>query len=142
MPWHSAVIYSLTNNRVNDWIFPNIKTVFALNIKDILGVIMLKEKWKELNWLSRVAYILVAITLLSLPIEGLIFESFDIAIIDIDVLIVLHYVSTAIAMFARQWKLALVAFVGFYVSYGITIGLSEVLWYYLKAWVGIDISYR
>ena len=139
MPWHSAVIYSLTNNRVNDWIFSNIKTVFALNIKDILGVIMLKEKWKELNWLSRVAYILVAITLLSLPIEGLIFESFDIAIIDIDVLIVLHYVSTAIAMFARQWKLA---FVGFYVSYGITIGLSEVLWYYLKAWVGIDISYR
>lgn len=31
---------------------------------------MLKEKWKELNWLSRVAYILVAITLLSLPIRG------------------------------------------------------------------------
>ena len=30
---------------------------------------MFKEKWKELNWLSRVAYILVAITLLSLPIS-------------------------------------------------------------------------
>lgn len=103
---------------------------------------MLKEKWKELNWLSRLAYILVVIMLLSLPIEGLIFESFDIAIIDIDVIIVLHYVSTAVALLARQWKLALVAFVGFYVSYGITIGLSEVLWYYLKAWVGIDISYR
>ena len=36
----------------------------------------------------------------------------------------------------------LIATVGGLMVWAITIGIAEVLWYYLNAWFGIDISYR
>lgn len=103
---------------------------------------IIKEKWVELNWLSRIAYIVVAILFLIIPIEILILESFNIAIIDWLGLEVLLGASILASIIAREWKLILIAIVGAYVVLGISWGLSSVLWYYLNEWFGIDISYR
>lgn len=101
-----------------------------------------REKWKKLNWIARIAYILVGILFLIIPIEGLIFESFNMTLVDYNTVLGLYILTIIISLFSKQWKLALVAAVGGMVIFAATIGLSEVLWYYLKQWFGIDISYR
>lgn len=103
---------------------------------------IIKEKWVELNWLSRIAYILVAILFLIIPIEILILEWFNIAIIDWGEFYGLIGLSVLASIIAREWKLILIAIVGAFVVLGISWGLSSVIWYYLNEWFGIDISYR
>ena len=103
---------------------------------------IIKEKWVELNWLSRIAYILVAILFLIIPIEILILESFNIAFIDWGEFYGLIGLSVLASIIAREWKLILISIVGAFVVLGISWGLSSVIWYYLNEWFGIDISYR
>lgn len=79
---------------------------------------------------------------MTIPMEGLIFESFHVPLVDYNIILGVYVLSIVVSFFSRQWKLMLIAAVGGILILAMTIGLSEVLWYYLKNWFGIDISYR
>ncbi|MDY2795381.1 hypothetical protein [Peptostreptococcus porci] len=101
-----------------------------------------EAKWKKLSCMSRIEYILVGILFLIIPIEGLIFESFNVTLVDYKIVLGIYILAIVISLLSRQWKLALIVIVGGILVLAITIGLSEVLGYYLKEWFGIDISHR
>ncbi len=100
-------------------------------------------KWMELTWIGRAAYIAAGLLFILMVVEGLVLESLGMSIPGAVALVDGLYVATIVlALFAKQWKLAVIVFVGFWLLWAFLMGVSEVLWYYLKTWFGIDISYR
>ena len=100
------------------------------------------KNWETMDILSKIAYLLVGLLFFIIPFAGLVLESFNIILVNFEMLYGLYIVSIIASILARQWKLLLIVSVGTIFVYAVTIGLSEVLWYYLKEWFGIDISYR
>ncbi len=100
------------------------------------------EKYKKFDFLNRCAYIGVFALLILIPFTGLVLESFNIHIITANMLYALYIFNIALCILTKNWKLLLLTAVGSLFVWALTMGMSEVLWYYLKAWFGIDISYR
>lgn len=103
----------------------------------------IKKKWSQLPSLAKTAYALTGFLLLLIPFEGLVLESFNLAIPGIYAIVsCLYWAGIVLAAVSKQWKLLLIAVIAPWLMWALTIGLSEVLWHYLKTWFGIDISYR
>ncbi|MBF0778939.1 hypothetical protein [Streptococcus cuniculi] len=94
------------------------------------------------NLLTRIDQFLVALLFLIIPVTGLVLESLNIHIIGFEMVGALYLLAVAVSCLVKQWKLVVLATIGSMVIWAITIGLSEVLWYYAKEWFNIDISYR
>ncbi len=69
-------------------------------------------------------------------------ESLNLQLLGAQGVYVLFIVTIIFTLIARRWKLTLVTVVGALFIYAAVIGIAEVLWYYLKNWFDIDISYR
>ena len=102
----------------------------------------LYDKWQKMNLLEKCAYLSVCLLFFTIPFTGLILESFNISIINMEFIYGLYLISILFSVLAKKWKLVLIATIGGLVLWAVTIGIAEVLWYYLKTWFGIDISYR
>lgn len=100
------------------------------------------RNFKKMNLMTKSSYILVAILLVIIPFTGLVLESLNIKVISFYMIFDLYILTIVVSLFAKQWKLVIVATIGSMIIWAITLGVSEVLWYYLKALFGIDISYR
>jgi len=50
----------------------------------------------------------------------------------------LYILTIAVSLLAKQWKLVIVTTIGSMIIWAITLGLSEILWYYMKELFGID----
>ena len=71
-----------------------------------------------------------------IPFTGLILESLNISIIKFEIILGIYVLSIIFSILAKNWKLILIATIGGLVLWAITIGIAEVLWYYLKSWFG------
>ena len=100
------------------------------------------KKWKNLNLFSKYSYLSVCLLFIMIPFTGLILESLNISIIKFEIILGIYVLSIIFSILAKNWKLILIATIGGLVLWAITIGIAEVLWYYLKSWFGVDISYR
>lgn len=100
------------------------------------------REFKKMNLLTRCSYILLTVLFTIIPFTGLILESLNIKIISFDMIFALYILTIIVSLLAKQWKLIIIATFGSLVILAITIGISEVAWYYLKELFGIDISYR
>ncbi len=105
---------------------------------------MLKQirNFKKLNLVTKSSYILVAILFVIIPFTGLVLESLNINVISFYMIFALYILTIAVSLLAKQWKLVIVTTIGSMIIWATTLGLSEVLWYYMKELFGIDISYR
>ena len=92
--------------------------------------------------LSKMAYLFTGLLFFLIPFSGLVLESLNIHWIGFESLFFLYLFSIGLSLMAREWKLALVVCSGTIAIYALTLGVSEVLWYYLKTWFAVDISYR
>ncbi len=99
-------------------------------------------KYKKMNIFNKSAYIGVCALMILIPFTGLILESFNIHIITSDMLYALYIFNIIICVLTKNWKLLFVTAVGSLFMWALTMGMAEVLWYYLKIWFDIDISYR
>ena len=108
--------------------------------KDMREKIM--ETWKKENLICKIAYILTCVLFFWIPFEGLVLESLNLHLLGYEGVRILYIFTIICAIAARKWKLVLLVVVGTFLVWVATLGLSEVLWYYLKTWFGIDISYR
>lgn len=77
-----------------------------------------------------------------IPFTGLILESLNISIICFEFIFGLYVFSIVLSILAKEWKLILISTFGGLILWAMTIGISEILWYYLKYWFDIDISNR
>ncbi len=100
------------------------------------------ERWKGANWLCRISYLLIGLLFFWIPFEGLVLESFDLHFLGAQGVYALYIATIISTVIARRWKLTLLTIVGALLIYAAVIGIAEVLWYYLKTWFDIDISYR
>ena len=100
------------------------------------------KKLKNLNLFSKCSYLSVCLLFIMIPFTGLILESLNISIIKFEIILGIYVLSIIFSILAKNWKLILIATIGGLVLWAITIGIAEVLWYYLKSWFGVDISYR
>lgn len=100
------------------------------------------KKWKNLNLFSKYSYLSICLLFIMIPFTGLILESLNISIIKFEIILGIYVLSIIFSILAKNWKLILIATIGGLVLWAITIGIAEVLWYYLKSWFGVDISYR
>ena len=100
------------------------------------------RNFKKLNLVTKSAYILVAILFVIIPFTGLVLESLNINVISFYMIFALYILTIAVSLLAKQWKLVIVTTIGSMIIWAITLGLSEILWYYMKELFGIDISYR
>ena len=100
------------------------------------------QKWHSETLLGKIAYTLTSFLFFWIFFEGLILESFNIHLLGINGVLATYYIALFVALLARKWKLFFATFIGFYILYGGVILGSEILWYYLQKWFGIDISYR
>ena len=100
------------------------------------------KKWKNLNLFIKCSYLSVCLLFIMIPFTGLILESLNISIIKFEIILGIYVLSIIFSILAKNWKLILIATIGGLVLWAITIGIAEVLWYYLKSWFGVDISYR
>ncbi|MFR0667312.1 MAG: hypothetical protein ACLSIF_11680 [Faecalimonas umbilicata] len=100
------------------------------------------DEWKKLNLFSKCSYFSICLLFIMIPFTGLVLESLNIHIISFDIIFGIYVLSIIFSILAKKWKLILIATIGGLVLWAITIGLAEVLWYYLKTWFEIDISYR
>lgn len=100
------------------------------------------KKFENMNLVTKISYVLVLILFTIIPFTGLVLESLNINIISLDMIFALYILTLVVCLIAKQWKLIVVATIGSMMIWAITLGLSEVLWYYLKEFYGIDISYR
>ena len=91
------------------------------------------KKWKNLNLFSKCSYLSVCLLFIMIPFTGLILESLNISIIKFEIILGIYVLSIIFSILAT---------IGGLVLWAITIGIAEVLWYYLKSWFGVDISYR
>lgn len=99
--------------------------------------------WKQLNFAGKTAYLLTGLLFVLIPFEGLVLESVNLPIPGIYTIVsTLYWAAILFAAISKQWKLLAVAALGTWLLWAWTIGLAEVLWYYLNTWFGIDISYR
>ena len=112
--------------------------------RDEGGKVMPKQirNFKKLNLVTKSSYILVAILFVIIPFTGLVLESLNINVISFYMIFALYILTIAVSLLAKQWKLVIVATIGSMIIWAITLGISEVLWYYMKELFGIDISYR
>lgn len=100
------------------------------------------RNFKKMNLITKISYILLITLFVIIPFTGLVLESLNINIISLNMIFVLYILTIVASLMAKQWKLIVVATIGSMIIWAITLGLSEVLWYYLKEFFGIDISYR
>ncbi len=100
------------------------------------------RNFKKMNLITKCSYILVAILFAIIPFTGLVLESLNINVISFNMIFALYFLTIVVSLFAKQWKLVIVATIGSMIIWAITLGVSEVLWYYLKELFGIDISFR
>ncbi len=100
------------------------------------------KKWKNLNLFNKCSYLSVCLLFIMIPFTGLILESLNISIIKYEIIWGIYVLSIIFSILTKNWKLILIATIGGLALWAITIGISEILWYYLKSWFGIDISYR
>lgn len=100
------------------------------------------KKWKNGNLFSKCSYLSVCLLFIMIPFTGLVLESLNISIIKFEIIFGMYVLSIIFSILAKNWKLILIATIGALVLWAITIGVAEILWYYLKSWFGIDISYR
>lgn len=100
------------------------------------------RKWINMNLICKCAYLSVCVLFIMIPFTGLVLESLNISIVRIEIIFGIYILSVIFSILARKWKLIFIATVGGLILWALTIGMSEVLWYYLKVWFGIDISYR
>ena len=107
-----------------------------MNIKRVI------LKWKDMHFFCKCSYLLICILFIMIPFTGLILESFNISIISFNFILGIYVLCIVFSILAKDWKMILIATVGGLMVWAITIGIAEVLWYYLNAWFGIDISYR
>ena len=100
------------------------------------------KKWKNQNFFSKCSYLSVCLLFIMIPFTGLVLESLNISIIEFEIIFEMYVLSIIFSILAKNWKLILIATIGALVLWAITIGVAENLWYCLKYWFGIDISYR
>lgn len=100
------------------------------------------DEWKKLNLFSKCSYFSICLLFIMIPFTGLVLESLNISIIKFEIIFGMYVLSIIFSILAKNWKLILIATIGALVLWAITIGVAEILWYYLKSWFGIDISYR
>lgn len=74
--------------------------------------------------------------------EGLVLESFNLSLLGYQEFYFLYIVSIICSFFTKKCDLILMAVIGPVIAWALTLGLAEVLWYYLLTWFHIDISYR
>ena len=102
----------------------------------------IRKKWSSMDLFGKCSYLSVGLLFFLIPFTGLVLESLNIHIISFDIIFGIYVLSIIFSILAKKWKLILIATIGGLVLWAITIGLAEVLWYYLKTWFEIDISYR
>lgn len=90
------------------------------------------KNFKMMNLITKIAYILVAILFIKIPFTGLVLESLNINVISFDMIFALNLLTIVVSLLAKQWKLAIIATIGSMIIWAITLGISEVMWYYLK----------
>lgn len=95
-----------------------------------------------MNLITKISYILLITLFVIIPFTGLVLESLNINIISLNMIFALYILTIVASLLAKQWKLIVAATIGSMIIWAITLGLSEVLWYYLKEYYGIYISYR
>lgn len=100
------------------------------------------RNFKKMNLITKISYILLITLFVIIPFTGLVLESLNINIISLNMIFALYILTIVASLMAKQWKLIVVATIGSMIIWAITLDLSEVLWYYLKEFYGIDISYR
>ena len=100
------------------------------------------RNFKKMNLITKISYILLITLFVIIPFTGLVLESLNINILSLNMIFALYILTIVASLMAKQWKLIVVATIGSMIIWAITLGLSEVLWYYLKEFFGIDISYR
>lgn len=100
------------------------------------------NKIEKMNLRTKLAYLLVMVLLFTIPFTGLVLESMNINIINFNMILGLYAFTVLASLIAKQWKLVIIATIGSMIIWAITLGLSEVLWYCLKEFFGMDISYR
>mgnify|MGYP001782019909 FL=1 len=76
-----------------------------------------------------------------IPFTGLVLESLNISIIKFEIILGIYVLSIICSILAKKWKLIIIATVGALLLWAITIGNAEILWYYLKSRIDIEISY-
>lgn len=100
------------------------------------------RNFKKMNLITKSSYILVIILFTIIPFTGLTLEPLNINVISFYMIFALYILTIVVSLLAKQWKLAIVATIGSMIIWAITLGISEVLWYYLKELFVIDISHR
>ena len=96
-------------------------------------------KWKNMNIFNKCSYLLVCILFIMIPFTGLILESLNISIIKFEIIFGIYVLSIIFSLLTKNWKMILIATIGGLMLWAITIGITEILWYCLKSWFGIDI---
>ncbi|MDU5324773.1 MAG: hypothetical protein E6149_08880, partial [Peptoniphilus harei] len=102
------------------------------------------KKFKEnrvMTIANKVSYISLIVLFVLIPFTGLVLESFNIHIVTFNMIFGLYIFTVLTALIAKQWKLIVMATIGSLLIWAVTMGLSEVLWYCLKKYFDIDISY-
>lgn len=102
----------------------------------------INRKRVDNNLLKKTSHILLMVLFVSIPFTGLVLESLNINIITFNMIFGLYILTVLTLILTKQWKLIILATIGIILILAITLGLSEVLWYLLKKYFDIDISYR
>lgn len=102
----------------------------------------IRKKWSSMDLFGKCSYLSVGLLFFLIPFTGLVLESLNISIIKFEIILGIYVLSIICSILAKKWKLIIIATVGALLLWAITIGIAEILWYYLKSWFNIDISYR
>ena len=100
----------------------------------------IRKKWSSMDLFSKCSYLSVCLLFFLIPFTGLVLESLNISIIKFEIILGVYVLSIIFSILAKKWKLIIIATVGALLLWAITIGIAEILWYYLKSWFDIDLS--